>query len=732
LGGTVLASNKKLTRHLSQPERERGLKNYLRQSFWNGLGFNFLGTTIVFLMAIHFGATNLQLGYISSVFHVVGVVNLFVPHLFRGVNVTRVFFYSWLARGLICLGYVLLIFLEGQAAVFCILAVYTLFALLRIPGMAVEQTVQKNLFKESEAGSAIVRLNIRNSIAQLISQITSFILLSIQLFSSIGGLVLLTLFGTVSNTISASYLRKIPSREKVDRRKGRNLIRVFVDSMRHREIAFVQLTRWFGLSAVILLSLTVPFLRREVGLQQNMVFLYTIVGAVAAILAGYVIRPFVDRIGGKPLLTLANLILALLAVLWTLSSPNLPRFVYYIYGFLTFFFLRTRLMLTSKLMIQVIPERDRVIYTSITNFVTAAIAFLVGFAGGTLLDFGESLAVPFFHAFSLVFLLSAVLAASSSLFCINLKDPGSLSIREASLIFLSTRNLRAFLDSYQMGTTDDPVRKQITLLSLEQSDTPIATSHMADLLKSPLSWEKERILRSLFSYPRKDLIDEIIDEAKDKTSYNRLDAIFTLGAYPGARVRRVLEGFLEEEDSAVVATALKSLARIGDTKHLAKVKDLLHDASQSPRTKLDCVTALSRMDRSASYLKEMFKMAGASQGPRYKQMVFIICGRRFGLTPPLSDIYRSENIESVSGFADLVTEAKELPPFFDSGARLIEQFREGDYAQIWRWCRNEIKDRKADKMLRFLSTAIREHDLRDVNSTNTLAAIYFTYQILVA
>ncbi len=704
----------------------------MRQSFWNGLGFNFLGSTIVFLMVIHFGATNLQLGYISSVFHVVGVANLLVPYLFRGVNVTKVYYYSWMARGLICLGYILLFFLDGQAAVLCILIVYSLFAVLRIPGMAVGQMVQKNLFKESETGSAIVRLNIRNSIAQLISQIASFILLSIQLFSSIGGLVLLTLLGTASNTVSANYLRKIPSREKVDHRKGRNLLRVFIDSMRHREIAFTQLTRWFGLSAVILLSLTVPFLRKEVGLAQNMVFLYTIIGAVAAISAGYIIKPFVDKVGSKPLLTLANFVVALLAVLWTFSGTALPRFVYFLYGFLTFFFLRTRLMLTSKLMIQVIPERDRVIYTSITNFVTAVIAFLVGIAGGALLDIGESLSVTYFHSYSLVFLLSAVLAALSALFCINLKDPGSLTIREASLIFRSTRNLRAFLDSYQMGTTEDPVRKQITLLSLEQSDTTIATSHMADLLKTPLSWEKERILRSLFSYPRKELLDEIIDEARDKTSYNRQDAIFTLGAYPGIKTRRVLEGFLEEEDPSIVATALKSLARIGDVRHLSEVKALLHDTDQTPRIMLDCVTALSRMDRSGSYLREIFNMAGASQGPRYKQMVFIVCARRMGLKPPISDFYKNENIRPGSGFSELITEAKELAPFFESGDQLVEQYRAGDFVQIWRWCREAINDRNTNQALGYLASAIMGHDLRGVNSTNTLAVLYFTYQILLA
>ena len=42
-------------------------------AFWNSIGFSFLSSTIIFLMAIHFGATNIQLGYIDFPFSIYGI-----------------------------------------------------------------------------------------------------------------------------------------------------------------------------------------------------------------------------------------------------------------------------------------------------------------------------------------------------------------------------------------------------------------------------------------------------------------------------------------------------------------------------------------------------------------------------------------------------------------------------------------------------------------------------------
>ena len=72
------------THILSQEERDEGIKKYKLHAFWNGLGINFLTAPIISLLAITFGATNLQLGYVSSVFHLAGLILIFLPKLLNG------------------------------------------------------------------------------------------------------------------------------------------------------------------------------------------------------------------------------------------------------------------------------------------------------------------------------------------------------------------------------------------------------------------------------------------------------------------------------------------------------------------------------------------------------------------------------------------------------------------------------------------------------------------------
>ena len=204
------------TNFLSQAEREEGLKTYQKQSFWNGLGINFLNTPIISLLAITFGASNLELGYISSVFHFAGIILIFVPRLLNGASIKTVLFIGWLIRGLICFLYGVLFFLEGQAAVTWILVIYTLFAVARIIGVPMVQPIQRSLVGQSEEGSVVLKIHMRLAISQIISQVASFLFMSINFFSGLTGLVLLTWVGATNNTISCLYVRKFPSREKVE------------------------------------------------------------------------------------------------------------------------------------------------------------------------------------------------------------------------------------------------------------------------------------------------------------------------------------------------------------------------------------------------------------------------------------------------------------------------------------------------------------------------------------
>jgi hypothetical protein len=718
------------TEFLSQEEREEGLKNYQHHSFWNGLGINFLNTPIISLLAITFGATNLQLGYISSVFHFAGIILIFLPRLLDGVKIKSVLFLGWLIRGLVCVLYGALFFLEGQTAVAWIMLLYTLFAVSRIVGVPMAQPIQKSLVRKAEEGSIVIKLHLRLTISQIISQVISFVLMSIRFFGGLAGLVLLTFIGAVNNTIASLYLRKIPSRERVRYRKGKNVFALLADTLRSPVRGRIFVVRLINLGAGILLTFGVAFLRRSIGMPSNMVFVHTLVGAVAAMLGTRVLRPFVDSIGSKSLMVISSLFLAVLATVWAVLPTDLPWAVYYAIGFFIAFLLRLRLLLMSRLLIKTMPSKDRISYTAMLNFMSAIVGIALGLAGGGLADISEIYALPVPHIYTFTYFLAALFCLAGGLVALRIHDPGSLSIKETAAVFLSVKTIRAYLDIYQLDVTDSQKRRESSMLSLEQSDTPIATEQMQMRLKSPLPWEKERILRSLAAYPREELLDDIIREAQDPFSYNRRDAIYTLGSYSSRGSAKALRSFTDDESAEVAAAALRSLARIGRRTDLGKLYKILEDPAILGRAEIDALRALSLMDEEGQFIRNMFSLVPHEKGRRFQQLAFILCARSLELTPPLSDYYVLENREGLAGFEELISEARLVPAFLQQADALESHYKEDRLAEIWQWCSANLTPLSTENGYRHLRAAIIESPPSEYSRTNTIAVTYFTYQLL--
>ena len=304
------------TRYLSKEEREQGTRYFLNWATMNGLGFSFLGDTIVYLLAIHFGASNLQLGYISSAVHVSGLVLLILPWLLAGKNLIRILFHAWLLRGAVCIFYGGLLFLQGRTAVALILGVYTLFCVSRTFGFAVTAPLQQMLSTSSTMGDFVVTLSNRFQTSRFGSQFLSFLLLSVQQLSGLAGYLFLITAGIITNTLGALQVRRVPCREQVEYRPGQNIFRFFLQSIRSRERALTLFVKWHTLSVMILLSFIVPFLRKIIHLPSNLIFLYTLTGTLATILAGHALRPFTDRVGSRPVLILVSFFLAGFSLVW--------------------------------------------------------------------------------------------------------------------------------------------------------------------------------------------------------------------------------------------------------------------------------------------------------------------------------------------------------------------------------------------------------------------------------
>ena len=718
------------TQYLSPEEREKGLSYYLRFSTFNGLGFSFVGTTQIYLLALYFGATNTQIGYLSSMLQVSGLALLFIPRLLAGRNIVDVLFTSWLLRGFVCLLYTSLLLCKGQTAVYAIMIIYTIFCVIRTVGVAVSPPVQRMLSSPSAPGEVVVKTSNRFQITRLGSLFVSFLLLSLKQFAELTGLLFLQVLGVVFNTLASLQLRRIPCREKVEYTEGRNIFVILRESLGKKERAFTLLVRLHTVALMVMTAFIIAFLRKTLLFPSNMIFIYTITETLATITAGYVLKPFADRVGSKPLLIMASFFLTAMGVLWGLLPASIPWSIIFFMGFVTRFLVHTSFLLVSRLVLKSMPARDSLGYTSMMNFFTALVSLGVGLLGGLLADFGAMSLLPGFNSFAFSFLLFSTVALLNGIFSAFLQDHGSLSLKDTIAILFSTRNLKAFLDIYQLNMTEDPLKRKSILFSIGQSTTSLATDEMQRILKHPLSPEKSEVLKSLFVHPRPALLDDLLLEAQKHDSYNRREAVFALGAYPEPRVEQFLLPFLDDPSVHVRSTAAKSLARAGNTSALDKILHQAKDPSLDLWNTMNYFIAISIMDEQGSYLTELFRHPALAQGSNASQALFSLAARMLECEPALGELYQKENLQRTQGLRFLLEEAKQLQPFLKYGKRLVEQYRQEDYPAIWRWCCELLEEHHAKEPLCHLRQSIITQNSGTFTKEETLAVVYFSYQLL--
>jgi len=719
------------THYLSKDERERGRQHFLRWSGLNGMGFSFLGDTVVTLMAMHFGATNLQLGYLSSVIHFSGMALLVFPWLLSGANLVHVLYYSWLFRGLVCICYGVLFWMTGQPAILTIMIIYTAFCVARIFGTVVSSPMHRMLSSAATLGELVVMMSNYFQVSRLISLLISTIILSMPGLGGLIGYQVLIAIGVLTNTASALELRQIPCRETIEYRQGDNIFRTLSKAMKDREQALTLFLKWHVLGVMITLSFTLPFLRKFVHLAPNVIFIYTILGTVATIATGYALRPFTDRIGSRPVLMIASFLLALVSLLWCVIPASLHWSLFFLLGFITTSLQTAISLLVSRLEVRAIPEENKIGYVSMTNFFSALISLGSGLFVGFLADLGEQVAIPGLNAFGLAYFCAVILAMHVAILSFFLKDAGSLSVRDVAQLLFSTRNLKTFLEIYELGLTDDINTRKSLVLSLSKSDAAFAVDEMRHILRNPLSAEKEEVLKSLFTYPKHVLLHDLLREAADESSYHRPIALFALGAYPGKRTERLLLSLLDHSQPTIRSNASKSLARVGNTSALPKIAQMLSDPFQAIGDRMNYLIAVSIMDKQGAYLAQLFDFAAPQDGtPSYSQTMFSLTAKMLQMEPLLSTIYQEENIADLAGLKFFFEDARTVRPFLEDGEMLFKAYQQQRYQEILAWCQTTLANNMVQPPLSFLQQAILTRNTHNICRDYAIALLYFTYQLL--
>ena len=677
------------TKYLSQTEREAGKKYYYRYEIWNGMGLSFLGNTTVYLLAILYGASNTQLGYISSVIYITGITLLFYTRLFNGRTIKSVGYTAWLLRGLICLGYLALPLLSGQAAVYLILVIYTLFCINRTIGVAIQQNIQQMISTSRTRGEVVMTGSTRFNTTAIFSRIFSFAITTTQYVSDLAEILFLQGLGIVCNTIAALQFKNIPSREVIRHFPGRHVGKLFIENIRIPRERRILIVRWCSVGVEILAAMAIPFLRKYVGFTAPMIFFYTIVITLGAIVGALIIRPFADRLGSRPFILPLAVMSGGVFLLWMFSDTGRSAEFYHILGFLTVMLQNMLRLLITRLFIQIIPEEDSTSFTFMDVFIVSILALILGFLAGYLADFSEQIQIPYLNVYGLTFLIGFLLSLMIIITAARFEEKGSANLKDTWTMLFSIDHMRTFRDIYRLNDFNNlntPHKRKSLILSLGYTGSSLADNEIRQIFLQPLSPERGEIIKTLFTRKRPRLVPELIKESADPHSFNRQEAIFSMGAYPDRDVETLLIRLIHDKDELTASNAAKSLGRIGNKEYYDYLYDRFKTGQRGFLNRdLNYLIAFHNIAPEGDWLECLFSEETTREGETYTQNLMTLAVRQMKISIPLGWIYQKNNDQQGEGMAILLDEAREMELFYENRKWLFQSFIEEEFKLIWKW-----------------------------------------------
>jgi predicted MFS family arabinose efflux permease len=715
------------------------------EEMYNGMGYSLLADTIVYLIALSFGANNLALGYIASASYIAGVVLPFVPRFFKGKNQIKVQSNVWYLRGFVCLGYLGLFFLEGSGAVLLLLGVYTAFCIFRMIGIALNDFTIKSISSVANRGKIVANVNVAYQGSSMAVRCLMALVLGFQQFSGLFGMVLLQMIGVIGNTLAAAKIRQIPCRSQVTYKKGRNVVVLFKEAMTQHSFRRRLFLRWLATSVTVIFGMTVPFLRVELHLSGSMVVLYSVVLGLAVVFASFFSKQFADRLGSRPLVVFSSLFSLFFLIVWTFLRSTTSPLWFFVLGFFTNFFISMINILVFRLVAQVMPDDEAISFNSMVNFVIAIIALGVGLLSGYLADKGE-LAQSLFtlegkaagNAYSLVFIFAIVLTVVETLVATRLMEVGSYSSQAAAAVIFSVHGLQAVSMIERLEHTTDPSKRRALMLALGNNLNNVATSEMRSILASPFSTDKLEAIRALGDRPRASLLQDLIKVAKDNDSYVQLDAIAALGSYsrePKAK-EALAQLLLEGRWSSVRSMASKSLARMTEsTEYLPVVNNLALKAKHIDE-EIDFLIAKRFMDKEGLFYQDFFLSVEQGRSATYRQTRYAVLASflKFG-SPRLAHLFELMNNGDVKDFlSGFLTEARDLPQIDERYEEVLTAFEKKDWAFVSTFCLGvldlcDVSQDPCFENLRLGLLKARDMDASRFDIQDYLAELYFCYSL---
>lgn len=729
------------TKYLSEQERRVGRHHFVLYECWNGVSIGLLGDTFVNILAVRFMAGNLALGYISSALYITSLVIPFVVRFLKGHNIRNLIAITWYLRGFVCLGHLLLLFLKGDAAIFVLLLVYTLYAAFRAVGMVMYDAISKSITTLNNRGAFYARANIAYNGLTLGTKLVAVLVMYFSTLDPILTIVIMQMIGVVGNTIASYEVSRVPCRINFEYSAATSFKETLKMTFKDKRVSSCVMLRWIQLSIIVVMGMNVSFMSRILSLDDSFVILFTVQAMLAYVLSGLVSGVLSDKIGSKPLVIIGSAFFMILSALWFIMPPSVGPVPFFVVGFFSSFSMQLVYLLSTKLTADVIPENNSAMFTVLVNIGMAIFALAAGFFAGGIVNLGYSLNlnnVPYvLNNYSLCFLSATVLSSIVLIIAIRMEEEGATSVGT----LFSKHGLMAISTIKHLEASRDPLRHRRLIMDLSENNALIAEEEIKSKLKSPYSRDARDIINTLTLKPSAVFTNDIIDIAINDDSYIQMDAITALKSYTSSKSAEeaLLMIMRQSKWSSARSEAACSLSYFPDSsRFLSEVEENIHKVQHIDNV-LSYLVALNNMDKEKKLFTHIFdvvvlKKSKVFRATVYSYMDILISDE----TPRLGRIYErgylGEKIyETLSSFLEDLRSVEIIDSLVDD---IVEAYKSGDVNEEIRLCM-EIVNRATfstlpeDIKTRLFSLktgleSVKNIDKESLEETDMVALLYFS------
>lgn len=725
--------------YLSEKEKKNGQKHMFREEIYNGISYNLLGGTFVYLLAVYFNASNLALGYISSVLYIAGAILPFVPRIFNSKNIIKIQSRAWFYRGVVSLFYLALLFVDRKYAVLILLIIYSLFSVFRVIGIALNDFTIKSLSNSSNLGRLVGNINVAYQTAAILVCCLSAVYLDLFSLYGILPIIILQMIGVVFNSFSAYEMAKIPCRRNINFVKGQGLVKIFISSMKEEHFRRRLIMRWLSSALVVGFSMVVPFLKIYSNFNDSAILFYTAACAISSLIAGVVNKQLSDRLGSKPICLISSIAFLFFNLAWIIVPNNMSAYFFFTLGVFSNFFLLVAYFSVFRLISAVIPDKDAISFNSMNNFVIAIVAFIAGIINGLLANYDIKLLFNdsvFFNNYSYMFAFMFILNLIFIFYSARLKEFGAYSSTQTAKILLSRHGIQAISRIEKLSHTFDPYRRRLLLFSLGTNTNTLATSQLKTILAAPYSYDKKEIIRSLTLRPRKALLNDLIVLAKNDEESAQIEAIIALGSYKKNEIAiKVLIDLLNSKWSSVRSVASRSLSKIDpNPKYLKKINELALKAVHIDE-EIDFLIAKKNLDKEGFFYEDFFLSVDQKRGNTFRQTRYALLASFLHFeTTNLAYLYGQMNLgnynNSIVSFVNDILDIDYVCTNYDN---IINAFEVIDIEELKKISLNILNltspKSKAINHLKEGLMKVENYYIQDLDIIDMIALFYFSQAV---